>query len=169
METTKRVKAGIIAGSVIGGAILGALVFAPASGFAQEATSSPTTDAGSDAESTSHGCGAKLEAAAQAIGISVDELRAQLEDGSTIAEVAEANDVAVADVIDAMVAEREARIDQAVEDGDLTEAQATRVKAGLRERVTAIVNGEAPFRGRGGFGPWGHRWHPEADAETESL
>ena len=53
--------------------------------------------------------GAGLDAAAEAIGIESEELRTALRDGSTIAEVAEANDVDVQTVIDALVADAEAR------------------------------------------------------------
>lgn len=85
-----------------------------------------------------------LETAADAIGISEDELRTALRDGSTLAEVAEANDVDVQTVIDALVAEATDRIDQAVGDGRLDEARAEEIKADLTERITARVNGEAP-------------------------
>ena len=38
-------------------------------------------------------------------------------------------------------------------DGDLTQEQADKIKADLKERVTAMVNGELPkFRGPGPFG-----------------
>jgi hypothetical protein len=84
----------------------------------------------------------RLDAAADAIGITEDELRAALEDGDTIADVAAANDVDVQAVIDALVADATAHIDEEVAEGDLTEEQATERKANLEERITALVNGE---------------------------
>lgn len=94
--------------------------------------------------------GAGLDAAAEVIGVSADELRAALKDGSSLAELAEANGVDVQDVIDALVAEATDRLDQAVADGHLTEEQAAERSAQLTERITAMVNGERPERP---FGP----------------
>ena len=105
--------------------------------------------------------GAGLDEAAEAIGITSEELRTALRDGSTIAEVAEANDVDVQAVVDAMVAAAEARLDQAVEDGRLTEAEAEEKAADLAERIGALVEGEQP--------PFGERPFdgPEADQDAE--
>jgi hypothetical protein len=89
-----------------------------------------------------HLLGAGLDAAAEAIGITADELRTELEDGSTIAAVAEAHDVDVQTVIDALVAEATTRIDAAVADGTLEADRAEEMKANLVERITAHVNGE---------------------------
>ena len=77
------------------------------------------------------GRGPGLEAAADAIGVSVDELRTALRDGSSLAEVAAANDVDVQTVIDALVAEATAHLDEAVENGRLTEAEAAERAADL--------------------------------------
>lgn len=102
-----------------------------------------------------------LDTAAEAIGISVDDLRAAMQDGSTIAEVATANGVEVQTVVDALVAEATARIDAAVEDGRLDEERAAEIKAELPDRITARVNGEGPRPGDGpsGDGP------PDAPAD----
>ncbi len=89
--------------------------------------------------------GAGLDAAAKAIGIESEELRTALRDGSTIAEVAQAHDVDVQTVIDALVADAEKAIDQAVADGRLTEDEATQKKADLPTRIEAMVNGEGRF------------------------
>ena len=91
--------------------------------------------------------GAGLDAAAEAIGITSEELRTALRDGSTIAEVAEANSVEVQTVIDALVADAGAAIDQAVANGRLTEERAAEIKANLPERFEAMVNGEGRFGG----------------------
>lgn len=88
--------------------------------------------------------GPGLEAAAEAIGITADELRTELQDGSSIADVAAANDVELQAVIDALVADATAHIDEKVAAGDLTEEEATERKANLEERITALVNGERP-------------------------
>lgn len=99
-----------------------------------------------------------LSKAAEVIGVTPEELRDELDNGSTIAEVATAHGVDLQDVIDALVADGEARIDQAVADGKIDEARGEEIKANLTERITARVNGERPERGRPG-GP-GHRGGP---------
>jgi hypothetical protein len=112
-----------------------------------------------------HLFGAGLDAAAEAIGIESEELRAALRDGSTIAEVAEANDVDVQAVIDALVADAEAAIDQRVEEGRLTEEEAADRKADLPERIEALVHGERP---EGAPFP-GHGPGEDADQEAEGI
>ena len=87
-----------------------------------------------------------LDTAAEALGLTVDELRTELEGGATLAEVAEANDVDVQTLIDALVAQATERLDEAVDDGRLEADEAEEIKAALAERITARVNGEAPDR-----------------------
>lgn len=58
-----------------------------------------------------------LSTAADVIGIDVDELRSALRDGQTVAEIAQANGVDPQEVIDALVAEAEARITALVNEG----------------------------------------------------
>ncbi|MFM8530692.1 MAG: hypothetical protein ACKOD2_13665 [Ilumatobacteraceae bacterium] len=57
-----------------------------------------------------------LDTAATAIGITADELKTALQGGQTIAQVAAANGVDVQDVIDALVAEATANIEQRITD-----------------------------------------------------
>ncbi len=99
-----------------------------------------------------------LDAAAKALGITTDELRTDLRKGTSIAGVAKDKGVAVDSVIDAMVGAAQSAIDQAQTAGKITADQATRLKDGLKDRITALVNGtfRAPRPGRGGFGPGGH-------------
>jgi urease gamma subunit len=111
-----------------------------------------------------HRRGAHLEAAAEAISIEVDALRDALRDGQTIAEVAQANGVEVQTVIDALVADVSARLDEAVAEGRLTQDEADEKKAELDERITALVNGERPPGGPRG-GPGGEE---EAGESSES-
>lgn len=94
-----------------------------------------------------------LTAAAEALGLTEDELRAELEDGSTLAEVATEHGVEPQAVIDAMVAEISAHLDEKVADGELTQDEADARKAELTERITDLVNNGRPERGPGGPGP----------------
>jgi hypothetical protein len=102
------------------------------------------------------GRGPGLSVAAEAIGIEESELLEALRSGDTIADVARANDVDVQTVIDAIVADMNTHLDQAVEDGRLTQEQADERKANAAERATDLVNGELPAggpMGRGGPPP----------------
>jgi ribosomal protein S20 len=109
-----------------------------------------------------HGHKPKLDAAAQALNLSVDDLRSQLRDGKTIAQVAQDKNVDVQKVIEAMVADATARIDQKVQEGELTSEQANERKSNLQDRITKLVNEGPPDRGEGpherrGEGPPGER------------
>lgn len=112
-----------------------------------------------------HG-GPRLDAAADALGITEEELITALRDGQSIADVAAAQGLDVQVVIDALVAEAQAHIAEEVGEGDLTQEEADARLAELTERVTARVNGERPERPEGGFGMRGPRGPMGDDAES---
>lgn len=104
-----------------------------------------------------HG-GPDLDAAATALGMTEDELRAALraDDGATLADIAEVRGVPVAQLVDALVAAAEERIADAVEDGRLTSEQADEWLAELEDRITDRVTSGGPAPGaHGPRGPWG--------------
>ena len=98
-----------------------------------------------------------LDTAATYLGLSEDALRTAL-DGKTLAQVAKDRGKSVSGLVAALVAAEDKRIDEAVGSGRLTKDQAASLKAGVEERMQALVNGELPdrdhFRGRSGFRPW---------------
>jgi polyhydroxyalkanoate synthesis regulator phasin len=96
--------------------------------------------------------GMHLDLIAETIGIDADDLRTALEDGQTIGEVAADNGVDASAVVDALVAEMETKLDEAVTDGRLTEEQAAERLAGAADRAQALVDGELPPGGPRGFG-----------------
>ena len=98
--------------------------------------------------------GRHLDAAASYLGLSENDLRGQLENGKTLADVAEAQEKSVDGLVDALVADERDELGQAVEDGRLTQAQAAELLAGAEERMTDLVNGQLPGRPPG-FGPRG--------------
>jgi hypothetical protein len=190
-----------VASAALAGAAVGAVALGPSLASAQNDDSttttteaeSGTTDTTDSTDSTDgtdtaaedcepgeggaghrgFGRGPGLDAAAEAIGIEASALRDALVSGQTIAEVAEANGVAVADVVAAMVADAQEHLAQAVADGHLTQEEADERAADLEERITALVNGELEFGFPGGpggpgrhGGPWGER--PDADTGTDS-
>jgi len=98
------------------------------------------------------GPGPVSEAAAEALGMTEEELRDALREGTTLAEIAEAEGVEVQKVIDALVADASERLDERVADGDLTREQADERLAKLTERITEMVQ-EGWRHARGGHGP----------------
>lgn len=87
-----------------------------------------------------------LDAAADYLGMTESALRDALQDGKTLAQVANDRNKSVDGLVNALVAEKKARIDEAVEDGDLTRAQANELLEDLRSRTTDMVNGRMPAR-----------------------
>ena len=92
---------------------------------------------------------AKLETAASYLGLSEAELHEQLRDGKTLAEIAKAEGKSVDGLVQALVKDAKTKLDQAVEDGRLTRAQADELAEDLEQRMTDLVNGEVPERGFG--------------------
>lgn len=95
---------------------------------------------------------ADLGAAATFLGVTEDALRTRLENGDTLAEIAEAEGKTAAGLVDALVAAAKADLDEKVAEGRLTEAQRTSILADLESRIESVVSGEARFGFRGGHG-----------------
>jgi polyhydroxyalkanoate synthesis regulator phasin len=95
-----------------------------------------------------------LSTAADYLGLTQAQLRTQLNSGKTLAQIARDRSKSVEGLVDKLVADKSARIDQAVEDGRLTRAEANEIKADLKEQVTDFVNnGRLELRDGGpGFG-----------------
>lgn len=93
---------------------------------------------------------------AEILGMTVDELHEARQDGKTLAEIAAAEGMAKATLIDKLVAAAEKRLAGAVTAGRLTQAQADQRKADLREHLTTMVDREMPGPGSRMHGPGGH-------------
>jgi len=97
-----------------------------------------------------HGGWHGLEAAAEALGVTEDELRTALEaEGATLAKVAEEKGVAVDTLVDALVTAQREGIAKAVESG-MPQDVADKRLADVEQRVTEWVNSTHEDR------PWGH-------------
>jgi hypothetical protein len=92
-----------------------------------------------------------LSAAADYLGLSVPELLEQLTSGKSLADVAKAEDKSVDGLKKAMVADAKKRLDQAVEEGLLTEAQAKEKLDAIESKIDDVVNGKFPDRGERHF------------------
>jgi polyhydroxyalkanoate synthesis regulator phasin len=91
-----------------------------------------------------------LDAAAKALGMTSDQVRQGLESGKSLADLAKEKGVTTAKLVDALVAEANTRIDQAVKDGNLTADRAASIKSRLKERITSMIDVAPPAFGRGG-------------------
>ena len=91
-------------------------------------------------------------AAAEALGLTEDELRTQTQAGSTLADIAEAQGVAEADLVDALVEAAEARLAEAVTAGRLTQAEADARADDLEARITDSLDELCGPGGRSGSG-----------------
>src|SRR5207244_3466814 len=95
---------------------------------------------------------AMADTAAGYLGLTRDELIAQVKSGKTLAQVAVAQGKSVDGLINALIAAGTAQLDKRVADGTLTAAQRDTIVSQLKTRVTAFVNGSG---GRPGFGAGG--------------
>jgi hypothetical protein len=89
---------------------------------------------------------AKFQAAAEYLGITPSALREALTDGKSLAQVARDRNKSVDGLIDALLNQAQEKLDRAVEEGHLTEAEKREMLSGLRERITNLVNGRFPRR-----------------------
>jgi hypothetical protein len=102
-----------------------------------------------------------LDAAASYLGLTEDQLRAQFQNGKSLADVAKAQGKSVDGLIQAIVGDAKKKLNAAVSAGRLTQTQADSILAGLKARVSDFVNRTPPrfgfrhaFPGRGlGGGP----------------
>ena len=101
------------------------------------------------------GGGIDLEVAAETLGLTVEELRAQSRAGRTLAQIADAQGVSQDDLVAALVEAAEARLAQAVTDGRLTQEQADARAADLEARITEKLDEVCAPGGRAGQGKRG--------------
>ncbi|MET0728944.1 MAG: hypothetical protein ABWZ76_11675 [Acidimicrobiales bacterium] len=135
--------------ALAGGGAAGAVLGAPNLSGAQDDTTSTTVD---DSSTDRPGAGRlfqhrgeRLAVVAEALGLSEEDLRSALEEGSSIAQVAEAQGVDVQTVIDALVEQGLERL------AELEES--------LPERVTELVNREG----------WGERFERLRDGHRHRM
>lgn len=93
------------------------------------------------------------------LGLEAAEIAEALRSGDSLADIAAAQGVDAGDVVDALVERAAERIDEAVAEGRIDEADAADRLAEVTERITAMVDGDAGFERRG------HGGGPLADGE----
>jgi hypothetical protein len=97
-----------------------------------------------------------LDAAASYLGLTESELRSELHDGKSLAQVARDHGKAVDGLVDTLVAAAKEKLDKAVAAGRITQAEENSALADLKERIAKRVEstdlGLPRFRPFGGFG-----------------
>jgi hypothetical protein len=83
----------------------------------------------------------ELDAAASYLGLTESQLDEQLDSGKTLAQVAKDRGKSVDGLIQALVDAATKRLDADVAAGRLTKAQEQQILSGLKDRITAFVNG----------------------------
>jgi predicted DNA-binding protein YlxM (UPF0122 family) len=108
-----------------------------------------------------------LETVAEVLGLTSEDLRSEFEGGKTLGEVAEAQGVDTQAIVDAVHAQMAEMLQEAVDDGRLTQEQADRILESLAdfdgERLQGLMMPFGPGpgmrgdfgTGRGWWGPWG--------------
>lgn len=111
-----------------------------------------------------------LQTVIEEAGLDARDVMVQLRSGSTLAEIVESNGGDVQAVIDAAVASATERLNQAVENGRITQEQADRLLEELEVAVENAVHGEPPLRPTvRGLVRNGERILAEAVAEAAGL
>jgi DNA-binding CsgD family transcriptional regulator len=87
------------------------------------------------------------------------ELQTQLKSGKTIKQIADAQNVDIADVKTTLTAAFKAHLDEEVASGEHTQAEADAKLAEFKTRLDDVVNGVRPVGGKGGHGPEGKGGH----------
>lgn len=145
MVTRKLIGTAAFGAVLAAGGVAGAVLGSPSLSDAQTAVSASVDGADSGQVGAHRGPGGRglaLDAAAEALGLSEADLRARLDQGETIAEIAEAEQVELDSVIDAIVAAGTERIDE----------WAAEAKAALPDRVSEAVERDwtdGPWHGPG--------------------
>lgn len=114
-----------------------------------------------------------MDAAADVLGMSQADLMEQLRDGNSLAEVAEDQGMSVEDFKTALLDQIQAKLDELVADGTITQEQADDIFQRIEENIDSIVNAEGCLgdfggmrRGPGRFG--GPGFGPFFDDHDES-
>ncbi|MEM7142237.1 MAG: hypothetical protein AAF548_14530 [Actinomycetota bacterium] len=98
------------------------------------------------------------------LGLESTEIREAIQGGSSLADIAAEQGVDSQELVDAIVAATEERVNGAVENGRIDQERADEILAGAADKAEDVVNGEfeGPRGPRGGFGQGAPT--PEADA-----
>jgi hypothetical protein len=87
------------------------------------------------------------------LGITVDDLMAELNEGKTIAEVANEKDIEAQTLIDSYLKEFSNKLDEAVTDGKITQEEADKMLENEKNTIEDRINNTMPMPEEGKPGP----------------
>ena len=109
--------------------------------------------------------GGMIGSLARILGISEQEVRDQVQEGKTFADIAESKGVSKEELTDKIIEERRSLLKQKVQEGVITEEDAKFYEERMKERIGARLdgsfncgNGQKCGQGRGFGGGKGMRW-----------
>jgi Spy/CpxP family protein refolding chaperone len=127
--------ASIVAGLLVIAIAIPALAAGPNSG-----TPSPTVQPGSG-KGNCQGLGAGVnEAVTELLGMTREQIQEQRQAGESLVQIATDKNITEADLINAIMAEKQAAVREMVTAGTITQAQANQRLAQMEERVELAVN-----------------------------
>jgi polyhydroxyalkanoate synthesis regulator phasin len=88
--------------------------------------------------------GVVLQSAAQVLAMSADDLRAELRQGKSLAQVAQEKGMSVDDFKSRLLSQVDQQLSQLVQQGRLTQQQADQLKQRLHNNIDEIVNAQCP-------------------------
>jgi len=83
-----------------------------------------------------------LQSAAQVLGMSADELKAELRQGKSLAQVAQEKGIGTDDFKSRLLSQVDQQLAQLVQQGRLTQQQADQLGQSIRDNIDAIVNAQ---------------------------
>lgn len=140
----------LVAVGLVAGLVLGAVGIS----YAATDTQNPASCLGLGVKmgQTIRDAGGRLvDIVAELTGLTVDEVRAARAEGTSIADIAEANGASSDEVVDAALKLRKEVLDAKVAEGTITQEQADEAYERMSERIEERVT--STETGRGGFGP----------------
>jgi polyhydroxyalkanoate synthesis regulator phasin len=93
-----------------------------------------------------------MDAAAAALGMSVDDLTTQLKDGKSLADVAAAQGISTDKLTSDLLGQVKTQLDSLVSSGKLTQERADSMYTQTEDNIDQIISGQQGFLGRGGPG-----------------
>jgi hypothetical protein len=141
-KTKKFFATAAVGGTLLAGSLGASWILPSAVANAAPATASPATvkQALAKHPALRHFGRVEFRVAAKTIGVKPTDLRADLKSGQSIAEVANSKGVPVDSVVNAIVTDSTAKINDAVSHGHLSQTRATKIEGELPQWVTTLVN-----------------------------
>jgi uncharacterized protein YidB (DUF937 family) len=143
-------------------------------GSSNEGSTDSETNPGQRHQGGHVGRGHKLDDVASILGLTTDELRTQLQGGKTLGQIAQDKGISADDLVSQMVAKLTERLNQAVADGRITQAQADTKLADADQRFRALLDRTWPadrsgFKARDGVGRGAGPMMGDVQALADSL